>query len=111
MNIIEIGRKAHAINGANGWEVFSPTDWPTTIDDRDKIHFVCTHMSLVHAEVSEATEAVRHLDKPHFTEELADVVIRAVSIAHGLGLDLDNAIYDKLAKNATRGYRHGGKAV
>jgi NTP pyrophosphatase (non-canonical NTP hydrolase) len=72
---------------------------------------LCTHMALVHSEVSEATEAVRHRDRQNFDEELADVVIRVASIAHGLGTDLDSAITAKLAKNRTRGLHHGGKAV
>lgn len=72
---------------------------------------LCTHMALVHSEVSEATEAIRHRDRENFDEELADVVIRVASIAHGLGTDLDAAITAKLAKNRTRGLHHGGKAV
>ena len=72
---------------------------------------LCTHMALVHSEVSEATEGVRHRDRETFDEELADVVIRVASIAYGLGTDLDAAIAAKLAKNRTRGLHHGGKAV
>lgn len=72
---------------------------------------LCTHMALVHSEVSEATEAIRHRDRENFDEELADVIIRVASIAAGLGSDLDAAITAKLAKNRTRGLHHGGKAV
>jgi len=72
---------------------------------------LCTHMALVHSEVSEATEAIRHRDRQNFEEELADVVIRVASIASGLGIDLDANIVSKMAKNRTRGLHHGGKAV
>lgn len=110
MTINETGRIAHDINAANGWDVFTPTDWPTN-GDKEKSRFVCTHMALVHTEVSEATEAVRHRDRENFDEELADILIRVTSIAHGLGIDLEAVIAAKMEKNKTRGYRHGGKAV
>lgn len=108
MNINEIGREAHQINAGNGWDVFIPENWELKHSATNKL---CTHMALVHSEVSEATEAIRHRDRENFDEELADVVIRVASIAHGLGTDLDAAITAKLAKNRTRGLHHGGKAV
>lgn len=120
MNINEIGREAHQINAGNGWDVFSTSDFPAeykpvtnpeAINDKTKVRFLSTHMALVHSEVSEATEAIRHRDRENFDEELADVVIRVASIAHGLGTDLDAAVVAKLAKNRTRGLHHGGKAV
>ena len=49
--------------------------------------------------------------KDIFQEELADAVIRIVGCSHGLGFDLGEAIVNKLAKNRTRGCRHGGKRV
>lgn len=111
MNINEIGREAHEINEGNGWSVFSTSDWPKGRVETTRINALCTHMALVHSEVSEATEAVRHFDRDNFDEELADVIIRVASIAHGLGTDLDSAVIAKLAKNKTRGLHHGGKAV
>lgn len=115
-----IGREAHETNASNGWETFKPSDWPAgqtpvtnpeRINDQAKVQFICTHMALVHSEVSEATEAIRHRDRANFDEELADVVIRVASIAHGLGTDLDAAIRAKLEVNKTRGRHHGGKSV
>ena len=43
--------------------------------------------------------------------ELADVLIRVLDTAYRYGIDLDDVIEEKLAFNATRGYRHGGKVV
>jgi NTP pyrophosphatase (non-canonical NTP hydrolase) len=118
--INDIGREAHEINAGNGWDVFGTSDFPAdvqpitnpeAINDKTKVRFLSTHMALVHSEVSEATEAIRHRDRENFDEELADVVIRVASIAHGLGTDLDSVIRAKLAKNRKRGLHHGGKAV
>lgn len=115
MNLQEIGREAHEINESNGWDVMMPESFPLPLGDnltnQHRVRFLCTHMALVHTEVSEATEAIRHRDRDNFDEELADVIIRVASIAHGLGTDLEAAITAKLAKNRTRGLHHGGKAV
>jgi NTP pyrophosphatase (non-canonical NTP hydrolase) len=43
--------------------------------------------------------------------ELADVVIRAMDLADAYGIDLGAAIIEKLNHNATRGPKHGGKAL
>lgn len=111
MDLNEIGRIAHGININNGWDVFSTSDWPASNGEKDKVRFLCTHMALFHSEVSEATEAIRARDYANFCEELADVIIRVASVAHGLGIDLEPVISKKMAKNATRGLHHGGKAV
>lgn len=111
MHINELGREAHEINEGNGWETFHTNSWPIDHSDGDRVRFLCTHIALVHSEASEALEAVRKRDRENFDEELADVVIRVASIAHGLGTDLDAVIAAKLAKNRTRGLHHGGKAV
>ena len=83
------------INIGNGWDVFSATDWPTANTEKDKVRFLCTHMALFHSEVSEATEAIRKRDRANFDEELADIVIRVASVAHGLRIDLDTVIKNK----------------
>jgi NTP pyrophosphatase (non-canonical NTP hydrolase) len=62
-------------------------------------------------EVAEAMEALRKRDRANFEEELADIFIRILDTSHGLGIDMDAVVAKKLAKNRTRGYRHGGKAV
>lgn len=52
------------------------------------------------------------VDKPEgVPSELADVVIRCWSLAGGLGLDLGEAIVEKLIYNGSRAQRHGGKAI
>jgi NTP pyrophosphatase (non-canonical NTP hydrolase) len=69
-----------------------------------------TLLALVHSEVSEALEADRKGDTENFTEELADVCIRIFDLCGSRGIDLEAAIFDKMAKNRLRPHKHGGKA-
>lgn len=41
--------------------------------------------------------------------ELADIIIRVLDITAAHGIDIDTAVQEKMAYNATRAYRHGGK--
>lgn len=60
---------------------------------------------------NENGQDVEVLNKPvGFPSELADIVIRVCDLAGFLGIDLETAIKDKMAYNATRPHRHGGKA-
>jgi NTP pyrophosphatase (non-canonical NTP hydrolase) len=113
------------VNDQNGW---FDTDRPFGDD-----------IALLHSEVSEAYEEYRKgrsvslryyqrkdgsmtmvpkdrsnstLHKPEgVPSELADVLIRLLDTAHRYGIDLEGAVAEKLAYNATRGHRHGGKVV
>ena len=74
-------------------------------------------IALMHSELSEALEGLRHGDPPsdkipEFTsseEELADCIIRILDYAAWQKLRLGPAIVAKLAMNRTRAYRHGKK--
>ena len=42
-------------------------------------------------------------------EELADIIIRALDTACQLGVDMNNAVSNKMKYNLSRPYRHGNK--
>lgn len=77
-----------------------------------------TRIALMHSELSEALEALRKGNGPDshipaFTgveAELADTIIRIMDFAAANGHRVAEAIISKMAYNANRPYRHGGKA-
>jgi NTP pyrophosphatase (non-canonical NTP hydrolase) len=123
MTLQSLIERVHAINLEKGW-----------FDDDRSIGDDC---ALLHSEISEMLEEYRadhhttHVyyrrpdgsildegiepeptDKPEgFGMELADLVIRAVDVAKRDGVDLERCLETKLRFNATRPYRHGGKAL
>ncbi len=76
-----------------------------------------TRLALMHSEISEALEALRHGNPPDnhipnldsVSVELADVVIRIMDFASGRGYKVGQAIADKIKYNMGREHMHGGK--
>lgn len=111
MYLKELSKRIDEINTANGWK------------DEEVSELV--QLALIHTEVSEGVEEVRKPDyeptriyyepgksKPEgLPIELADTIIRCLDMATCHNIDIENAINLKLAYNAQRGYRHGGKRV
>lgn len=72
---------------------------------------------LIHSEISEAVEALRHENPPSnhipefsgVEEELADIVIRVCNYAYAKNFRLSEAIVAKMDFNDTREFQHGGK--
>lgn len=50
---------------------------------------------------------MRHGDTANFEEELADAVIRILDICGTMGIDLEQAILNKMARNRERPVKHG----
>jgi NTP pyrophosphatase (non-canonical NTP hydrolase) len=91
----------------------------------DKERSVAELICLMHSELSEALEEHRNgklptevyyneakPDKPEgIPIELADCIIRIFDFCGKYGIDLEDAINEKMIYNKTRPYRHGNKVV
>jgi hypothetical protein len=85
--------------------------WDTENGERNNGELI----ALVHSELSEALEALRHGNPPddHIPEfsgveaELADVLIRVFDMSAERGWNVFKAMHCKMAYNATRAYKHG----
>lgn len=102
-NVAAFQSAVHFINVNNGWYE----------ENRSELEAI----ALMHSELGEATEYVRHGNGPSdhiegfsgLEEEYADTIIRILDDAQHRGLNVAAALVAKLRFNATRGYRHGGK--
>ena len=112
MTITELQKEIHATANSKGW-----WDAPRNIGEL---------IALCHSELSEALEEIRTGINPSFITpsitvhpdelpvkplgfpiELADVIIRVLDMAGGLGINMEEAIRIKMDYNKTRAYKHG----
>lgn len=61
----------------------------------------------VFMENQELLKSVLDEEEDYFREELADVIITALSAAGYLGIDIDKAVREKMEINRGREWRHG----
>ena len=105
MTISELCKLAHKMAVEKGfWEEqeVEAGDFNTSID-RNNGELI----ALMHSELSEALEGLRHDDWKNVAEELADCMIRIGDFCEARGIDLEKAIIDKMEYNKTRPYKHG----
>ena len=99
----KLSQKVHEIAVAHGW-------WEQARNNGEVI-------ALMHSELSEALEGIRHGDPqskhiPDFTsveEEMADIIIRIMDFGYSKNYRIAQAVVAKMAFNEKREYKHGGK--
>lgn len=64
---------------------------------------------VIEDELVEAREAAEIGDEAGLREELADVIISAMSVGTAMGYDMGKAVMDKVRYNQGRSYRHQGE--
>ena len=101
--INSLASKVHEIAEQKGW-------WEEDRNDGELI-------ALMHSELSEALEGLRHGNPPSdhiplysaVEEEFADVIIRILDVSHKRGWKIGSAIVAKMEFNKNREYKHGKK--
>jgi len=98
--------RVHSYAKEKGW-------WEKGVENRNQGE----QIALMHSELSEALEAIRHRNPPSdhipefsgVEEELADVIIRIMDFSQAYGFRTAEAVVVKQAFNEGRAYKHGGK--
>lgn len=125
----EFQREVHATAVSKGWWDSAPAHAEIQKRLQQEPHLLETFqlaternkgemLALMHSEISEALEALRHGNPPDdkipqfsgVEAELADTMIRIFDFCEAFGYDVVGAMLAKAEMNKSRTYKHGGKA-
>lgn len=105
----EMQKRVGKYRRAHGF--FTPITFDNTVSGITGADVLLGKMALIHSEVGEASEAIRHHDTIGLEMELADIIIRVMDVCDALDFDLWSAIDEKMYYNEKRPYRHGKKTT
>lgn len=88
------------------WEFRENCAWLDELDEMTEEDKKDYCVDVIVDEIDELRQAVGE-DEEHFVEELADVIITALSAAGYLGIDIDKTVRAKMEINRGREWRHG----
>lgn len=88
------------------WEFRENCAWLDELDEMTEEDKKDYCVDVIAGEVDELRQAVNEKEE-HFAEELADVIITALSVAGYLGIDIDKTVRAKMEINRGREWRHG----
>lgn len=104
--ITELAKRIYDNAKAKGFHEYKPRFGVGGVEVRHLLSW----MALINTEVAEASEEIRlGTDKDGLGDELADVIIRTLDSAYALGIDIEQSILTKVAKNELRPPMHGNK--